>query len=77
MQVNKADYIQFKNSAVYGAARQDVGEAVSRALAEMVNSEELSMARHNFLRGFIAGATSILEWEPDFIEEQTDDGLES
>lgn len=73
MQVIKADYVQFKNSKVYEASRQDVGEAVSRALAEMVNSEELTMARHNFLRGFIAGATSILEWEPDFVEEQSDD----
>ena len=73
MQVIKADYVQFKNSKVYEAARQDVAEAVNRALGEMVNSEVLSEARHSFLRGFIAGATSILEWEPDFVEEQSDD----
>ena len=78
MLVHKADYVAFKNTSVYEAARQDVAEAVSRALAEMVNNEELTQARHNFLRGFVAGSTALLEWEPEFIpEENEEDGAES
>jgi len=71
--VSKQDYVQFKHLNVYEAHKQDVGEAVGRAVAEMVNTEEMSSNRRDYLRGFIAGCTSLLEWEPDFIEDLNKD----
>jgi len=72
MPLTKSQYVSFKNSAGYEACRKDVAEAVESAVREMVVSEDVSDARRNFLRGFVMGCSSMLDWEPTFEEEEED-----
>lgn len=74
--ISKAEYGTFKNSNAYREAAIDVSAAVSRALAELMQSQDITNQRAAFLRGFVEGCTAILNWEPDFIEEKEEDGPE-
>jgi hypothetical protein len=76
--ISKAEFGTFRNSQPYQEAALDVSQAISRALAELMKSQDITNNRASFLRGFIEGCTAILNWEPDFIidTEEATDGLE-
>lgn len=73
MKVSKQAYGLFKGNEIYQAAAEDVAKAVERALGELLQSEDISERRRGFLLGFVEGIRSILDWEPDFIEDEESD----
>jgi hypothetical protein len=73
MKIRKVDFVQFKNQEVYKAAQQDVQEAAQNALGELFLSEDLSITRQAFLRGFISGCRAILDWEPEFVDDEEEE----
>jgi hypothetical protein len=69
--ISKEDYVAFKQHPVYQESQGVVYETVEAAASELVNKTTPDVNREQYLRGFIRGMLTVLEWEPStFAEDQ-------
>lgn len=67
--VFKDEFVAFKNSAVYKEMAQVLMDNMSLIAAEIVNRDVPSNDRDQYLKGILAGFRSVLEWQPEFADE--------
>lgn len=66
--ISREDFASFRNHPAFqeqSAAGLQVIEALA---AELVNRSRPDGDRDQYVRGFIKGMVSVLEWEPEFID---------
>ncbi len=79
MAVFKEEFLQWKQSVMTAELSSNIQDQIANLAAEMVRREEPNANRDQLLRGVIQGLTSVLEWQPEFLEveleeeEQNDD----
>ena len=74
MALNKSDYIQWRDSSETQELFNELREAAEGVAAEVLTREEYNNDRDQFLKGFLKAITLILEWRPEFAEENRDEG---
>ena len=68
--VNKADYLDWKNSEVTKSLFQDLTEAAEASASEILTRELYNQDRDMLLKGFLKAIDNVISWRPEFKEDQ-------
>jgi hypothetical protein len=71
--VFKEQFFAFKQSEVYKEFDNLVREQIGNLAAELVNREYPNDMRDQYVRGAIQAYKGMLEWTPDFIDEEVEE----
>lgn len=73
MNLNKSDYIQWAQSPVTEALRQHLQETLDDELAALFNHLGNDANKDQQRKGVIIGIQYLLDWAPEFEEEEEED----
>lgn len=62
--MTKQEYVEWRNHPVTRAFKEDVFGVIEAAAAELISRTAPNPERDTFLKGFVAGAKQLPEWEP-------------
>ena len=68
--VNKADYLDWRNSEVTKNLFQELTEAAESSASEILTRELYNQDRDMLLKGFLKAIDSVISWCPEFKEDQ-------
>jgi len=70
MEVSKSDFVQWRDSFVTEQFKQAMVTEIEDKVANLVRFAGDSPAQDKFNAGFIQGVQWLLDWEPNFIDEE-------
>ena len=72
MQVSRADFSDWQKQPITVAIAKDIAETVEVMIAQFLRRRESNPADDQWIKGYIEGVQSLLNWEPEFIEGSKD-----
>lgn len=73
MQVRKSDFVEWKNHPVTHAVAESIAQIVEVEMAYLIGRRSSKPEDDQWIKGFVNGVKALLDWEPDFIEEDNND----
>ncbi len=67
--ISKEEYQGYKQSSVFQEAQGQALEVIEALAAELVNKTTPDVHREQYVRGFIRGLLTMIEWKPDQFTE--------
>lgn len=72
MPIKKSDYIDWLDNPVTQEAAKDVAQRVEQEIGNLVRSRDNTPIQDAWIKGLITGVQALLDWDPEFIEEEID-----
>ena len=72
--ITKTQFNEWKNTEVTQALYSEIKEAVEEVASEMLVRRHSDPNDDQYIKGFIRGVQSSLEWVPNFQEEDEENG---
>jgi len=73
MEIRKSEFLDWKNSLVTQVMAQSVAELAQEMIADLVMKRESNPADDQWVKGFLQGVQAIMDWEPEFVQEESTD----
>lgn len=70
MEITKTEYQDWKMSNVTREMEREAQETVIDMTLQIINRRESNPLDDQYLKGFLQGVQAIMDWRPEFIEEE-------
>ena len=64
------EFVEWRQMDITAELLNNIAEVATEMAAKVVNSDSFDGDRDQYLKGFIAGLSSVSGWKPEFIPEE-------
>ena len=70
MAIRKEDYLEWLDHPVTKEAAKDISETAEEVVGRLVKNRDNTHSEDTWYKGFISGIQALIDWSPEFIEEE-------